>query len=102
MDSVIYGFFIAAFFALSIDSLLQIFRVSSRESSEDVSLIGCGVRLIAGVFFLIYFYALEDIWMMLAQTLFIFVFLVYFTVVAAYREKNRHFRKASNRSLNYY
>jgi len=77
---------IIAFFALTIDLILQIIHIYKRKSSKDLSLKGCLIRLIAGLILLIKFIATNDIYLTIGQGVFVFSYIIYFIMLIYYRK----------------
>jgi len=74
-----------AFFATSIDSSIQILHVIKRKSSKDLSLIGCSIRLIAALIFTIKFYTTGDLFLIIGQTIFSVIYIIYFFILIYFR-----------------
>jgi hypothetical protein len=78
---------IGAFVALSTDIVLQINHLRSHKSSDDLSLIGLGVRY-AAIWVLLYnFYTIGDWPLLVGQALLATVFTFYLGVVLVYYRK---------------
>jgi uncharacterized protein with PQ loop repeat len=79
-----YGVLVA-FFATSIDTLIQIKHVYKRKSSKDLSMLGCFIRLFAALIFTVKFYSTGDIYLIVGQTIFSTVYIIYFFMLLYYR-----------------
>ena len=74
-----------AFFATSIDTLIQIRHIHRRKSSKDLSILGCSIRLFSALIFTVKFYTTGDIYLIIGQTIFSTVFIIYFIILLYYR-----------------
>ncbi len=86
IQDIINAVTLIAFFAISIDIIMQIIHIYKRKSSMDLSLKGCFIRLLAGVIFTIKFYSTKDIYLIIGQTIFVMSYLVYFVMLIYYRK----------------
>jgi len=75
-----------AFFALSVDVIIQILHIIKRKSSKDISIKGSLIRLAAVVVFLIKFITTGDIVLIIGQAVFIFAYAIYFILLIHYRK----------------
>jgi len=89
MASLIFILFdyavLIAFFATSIDTLIQIGHIYRRKSSRDLSILGCSIRLLSALIFTFKFYTTGDIYLIIGQTIFSIVFIIYFIMLLYYR-----------------
>ncbi len=75
-----------AFFALSVDIIIQIIHITKRRSSKDVSLNGSLIRLVAVTIFLIKFVIAKDPVLIIGQAVFVSAFAIYFILLAYFRK----------------
>ena len=74
-----------AYVAFSIDLGLQIIRIYSRESSDDIEWKGTVVRLMGCLVLLVKFLGVQDPYLIVGQALFTFVVMAYLFAVLHYR-----------------
>ncbi len=81
-----YGALIA-YLAFTIDTGLQIKRVSDRKSAQDISVSGTVIRFFAGLMLFIKMTFTNDPYLILGQGAFSGIFLIYLVLVIYYRVK---------------
>jgi len=68
------------------DNLVQIRHIWKRKSSKDVSLRGASMRFVAALILLIKYSTINDIYLIIGQSLFSITFATYFILLVKYRK----------------
>ena len=74
-----------AYIAFSTDLGMQIYKIYDRESSDDIAWKGTVARLIGCIVLIVKFVGVQDIYLIVGQTLFTFVVIAYLTAILHYR-----------------
>ena len=77
---------IVAFIALTADIIIQILHITKRKSSRDISIKGCIIRSFGAFVLLIKFFLLSDTYLVIGQTIFLLVYITYFSLIIYYRK----------------
>jgi len=86
IQAIIDSAVLLAYFAVSIDIVIQILHILKRKSSKDVSIKGSLIRLIAISIFLIKFITETDLVLIIGQAVSVMLFIVYFGLLVYYRK----------------
>ena len=92
---------LGAFIAFISDNLLQGIQIHTQKSSKDVSVIGETIRLSAVILLLVKFISLEDMYLIIGQSIMTVTLFFYYGSILYYSKygKNAKSRKMKNHKL---